>query len=151
MPGHKITICLPVLLLALQLAYPALAQPGAAKPSTATISGRVVLKGEPAPANMRIHLVHAETAAADALLRYDEVAVGKDNAFEFKNMAPGKYRLLPRAAPNAEPSDHPPTPAAWDAVERAKLRKEAVAMKIEVELKPCQRVTDQIVRYVRQP
>ena len=49
--------------------------------------------------------------------------------------------------PEDEPSDGPPSPAAWDAVERAKLRKEAEAMKTEVELKPCQRITDQVVKY----
>jgi len=72
--------------------------------------------------------------------------VGRNGVFEFKNIAPGKYRLLHRAARN-EPSDRPSAPVAWDAVERAKLRKEAEAMKVEVELKPCQRISDQVVKY----
>jgi len=104
-------------------------------------------EGSPPPAKMRVHIVPAETAAADDLLRYGEVAVGKDNAFEFKNIAPGKYRLLVRAAPTYEPNESLPPPVAWDANERVKLRKEAEAMKIEVELKPCQRVSDQVVKY----
>jgi hypothetical protein len=104
-------------------------------------------EGSPPPAKMRVHLVPAETAAADDLLRYGEVDVGKDNAFEFKNITPGKYRLLVRAAPNSELNVGLPPPVAWDANERAKLRKEAEAMKIEVELKPCQRVSDQVVKY----
>jgi hypothetical protein len=115
----------------------------------ASLRGKVAMEneGSPLPARMRAHLVPAQTAAADDLLRYGEVVVDKDNAFEFKNMAPGKYRLLLRAAPNYEPNESPPPPAAWDAVERAKLRKEAVAMNVEVELKPCQRLTDQVVKY----
>jgi hypothetical protein len=64
------------------------------------------------------------------------------------DVGPGKYRLLHRAAPK-EPNGGPP--AAWNANERAKLRKEAEAMKVEIELKPCQRVTDQVVKYVRRP
>jgi len=97
-----------------------------------------------APAGMVVHLVPAEPAAADDVLRFAEVPAGRNGAFEFKNIAPGKYHLLTRSAPNDEPNDNPP--AAWDAVERAKLRKEAEAMKVEIDLKPCQRVTDQIVK-----
>jgi hypothetical protein len=108
-------------------------------------------EGSRLPARMVVHLVPAETAAADDLLRYGEVAVGRNGAFEFKNIAPGKYGLLLRAALSDEPNDGPPAPAAWDAVERAKLRKEAEAMKVEVELKPCQRLTDQVVKDVRRP
>ncbi|HEY9429973.1 MAG TPA: carboxypeptidase-like regulatory domain-containing protein [Blastocatellia bacterium] len=96
-----------------------------------------------APAGMVVHLVPAEPAAADDVLRYAEVPMGRNGAFEFKNIAPGKYRLLTRSAPN-EPSYGPPT--AWDANERAKLRKEAEAMKVEIELKPCQRIKDQSVK-----
>jgi hypothetical protein len=45
-----------------------------------------------------VHLVPAETASADEVLRYAEVAADRDGAFEIKNMSPGKYRLLVRAA-----------------------------------------------------
>ncbi|HEY6402468.1 MAG TPA: hypothetical protein VI479_13720, partial [Blastocatellia bacterium] len=117
--------------------------------------GAASLRGKVAPDNgdsrlpsrMRAHLVPAEISAADDLLRYGEIVVDKDNAFEFINMAPGKYRLLIRDAQHEQPDDVPPAPAAWDANERAKLRKEAEAMKVEVDLKPCQRVSDQIVKY----
>jgi hypothetical protein len=98
-----------------------------------------------APARIVVHLVPVEPAAADDVLRFAEVPAGRNGAFEFKNMAPGKYHLLTRSAPNDEPNDNPP--AAWDAVERARLRKEAEAMNVEVELKPCQRITDQVVKY----
>jgi hypothetical protein len=115
----------------------------------ASLRGKVAPENESSrpPARMVVHIVPAETAAADDLLRYGEVAVGKDGAFEFKNMAPGKYRLLARDAQDVRPGDSPPAPAAWDANERAKLRKEAETMKVEVELKPCQRVTDQVAKY----
>jgi len=96
---------------------------------------------------MIVHLVPVETASADDVLRYAEAVAGKDGAFEFKNLAPGKYRLIARAAPDDATRDRPATPVAWDANERAKLRKEAEVMKIEIELKPCQRVSDQVVKF----
>jgi hypothetical protein len=113
------------------------------------VSGKVApdKEGLRLPARMLVHLVPVETAAADDPLRYAEVATGRDGAFEFKNMAPGKYRLLVRAVRDDQPDDSPPAPVAWNAIERAKLRKEAEAMKIEIELRPCQRVTDQVVKY----
>jgi hypothetical protein len=116
----------------------------------AGLRGRLTAENESlrAPARMVVHLVPAEAAAADDVLRFAEVPVGRNGAFEFKNIAPGKYRLLHRAAPN-EPNGGPP--AAWDANERATLRKEAEAMKVEIELKPCQRVTDQVVKYFQRP
>ena len=119
----------------------------------ASLRGRVTpeKEGSRLPAKLAVHLVPAETASANDVLRYAETVVEREGAFEFKNLAPGKYRLLARAAPDDEPSDRPSAPAAWDANERAKLRKEAEAIKVEIELKPCQRVTDQVVKYVRRP
>jgi len=115
----------------------------------ASLRGRVApeKEGALAPAKMVVHLVPVETASADDVLRYAEVAAGRDGMFEFKNMAPGKYRMLARPAPDDDPIDRLPAPLAWDANERAKLRKAAEALKIEIELKPCQRIVDQTVKY----
>jgi hypothetical protein len=114
-----------------------------------SLRGRVTPEKEGArlPAKLAVHLVPAETASANDVLRYAETVAEREGAFEFRNMAPGKYRLLARAAPDDEPSDRPSAPVAWDANERAKLRKEAEAMTVEVELKPCQRISDQVVKY----
>lgn len=115
----------------------------------ASLRGRVTPEKEGArsPAKLAVHLVPAEPASANDVLRYAETVASVEGAFEFKNMAPGKYRLLARAAPDDEPSDRPPAPAAWDVNERARLRKEAEAIRVEIELKPCQRVSDQVVKY----
>jgi hypothetical protein len=121
--------------------------------------GAAILRGKIAPENegarlpsrLRLHLIPADPKAAEDVLRYSETIVRPEGAFAFNNIAPGKYRLLTRVVPDDEPADRPSAPVHWDAVERAKLRKEAEAMKIEIELKPCQRVTDQVVRYIRQP
>ncbi len=115
----------------------------------AALSGKVASakEGSRLPARLRVHMVPAEAGAASDVLRYAEAFARSDGSFSLSNIAPGKYWLIARAAPDDEPSDVPPPPAAWDANERAKLRKEAEAMKIEIELKPCQRITDQVVKY----
>ncbi|MBO0857558.1 MAG: carboxypeptidase regulatory-like domain-containing protein [Chloracidobacterium sp.] len=115
----------------------------------ANLRGRVTpgKEGARLSAKLAVHLVPAETASANDVLRYAETVVEREGAFEFRNIAPGRYRLLARPMPDDDPSDSPSLPAAWDANGRAKLRKEAEAIKIEIDLKPCQRVSDQIVKY----
>jgi hypothetical protein len=118
----------------------------------AGLSGKAIpaAEGSRLPARLRIHLVPAEARAADEVLRYAEAYARSDGSFSLSNIAPGKYWLVARAAPDDEPSDGPPAPVAMEANERAKLRKEAEAMKTEVELKSCQRTMDQVVKYGRQ-
>jgi len=52
-------------------------------------------------------------------------------------------------SPEKEANDDQPRPAAWDAIERAKLRREAIVAKNEIELQPCGRVKDYILRFNR--
>ena len=114
----------------------------------ASLSGRVVPSREGAqlPKRFRVHLVPAETADADDLLRYAEAPVRGDGSFEFKHIAPGKYLLHARQASEKEANDDQDRQLAWDAVERAKLRREAAAAKNEIELKACERVKEHVLR-----
>jgi hypothetical protein len=66
--------------------------------------------------------------------------------FLFKHIAPGKYFLHMRQAPEKDASNDQAGPIAWDAVNRVKLRREAASAKNEIELKPCQRVKDYVLR-----
>jgi hypothetical protein len=115
----------------------------------AGLRGKVVSEKEGAslPSRLRVHLAPVDAALANEVLRYAEVLMNSGRSFAFNNLAPGKYWLLARPVPDDEPADRPAMPIAWEAKERAKLRKEAEAMKIEIELKPCQRITDQVVKY----
>jgi len=115
----------------------------------ASLSGKIVpsTEGAQLPKRLRIHLIPAEATAADELLRYDEAPVRGDGSFEFKHIAPGKYLLHTRQVAEKEANDDQARPAAWDAIERAKLRREAGAAKNEIELKPCQRVKDHVIRW----
>ncbi|MDQ3009134.1 MAG: hypothetical protein M3X11_00300, partial [Acidobacteriota bacterium] len=125
----------------------------------ASVRGKVVLgKESKPPSRLRVHLVPVEPASNpasppalpalnDDVLRYSETFARADNTFNLTNLAPGKYWLLARAVAEDEPVDRPAQPVAWDAASRAKLRKQAEAAKVEIELKPCQRLTDQTLKY----
>jgi hypothetical protein len=115
----------------------------------ASLRGKIAPENEGArlPSRLRLHLIPTDPKVIEDVLRYSETIVRSEGAFAFNNIAPGKYRLITRVVPDDEPIDRPPFPAAWDANERANLRKEAEAMNVEVELKPCQRLTDQVVKY----
>ncbi len=112
-----------------------------------SLRGKLEVKpGGKFPSRLRVHLVPAETTAAEDVLRYREVLT-TDALFAFTNLAPGKYWLLAKAVAESESSDRLPPPVAWETAERAKLRKEAEAAKNEIELKTCQRVKDHVLRF----
>src|SRR5262249_41120678 len=96
---------------------------------------------------LRVYLVPAESASADDALRYVETEVESNGRFTMRHLAPGRYYLLARHASDAKSSKAQPRPAAWSAENRAKLRREAKAAKVEIELQACQRVTDYVLRY----
>ena len=114
----------------------------------AGLNGKIVAASDGRhPARMRAHLAPAKPEARDEALRFAEARVESDGRFSFSNLAPGRYWLLARPIPDSEPNDKPARPAAWDAAERAKLRQEAEAANIVIEIKPCQRVSDYILHY----
>jgi hypothetical protein len=114
----------------------------------AVAEGAAGLRGtlEAPRAPMVVHLVPAETESANEVLRYAQTPAGNDGSFEFKQLAPGRYWLAVRPARPEDADGKLPSPAAWDPVERGKLRKEAAIRKDEVELQPCQRVIDRILK-----
>lgn len=112
---------------------------GAAGLRGKVVAGKV---GASLPPRLRVHLAPVDAALANEVLRYAEVLMRNDGSFAFNNLAPGKYWLLARPVPDDEPVDRPPRPLSWDSAERARLRIEAEKKKIEVELKPCQRLKD---------
>lgn len=116
----------------------------------AGLRGKVTVSGEAAttqgiPVGARVHLVPAEREQTDNLLRYNETLVNRDGTFAFTNLAPGRYFILARVGPAPEP-DTPSQPVARDPAARAKVRREAEAVNAIVELKPCQRVVDHVVK-----
>jgi Carboxypeptidase regulatory-like domain len=112
----------------------------------ATLNGRVVpaKDGAKLPSSLRAHLIPAD---ADDVIRYAETDVRGDGSFEFKHIAPGKYMLSARQASEKEANDDQDRQLAWDAIERAKLRREAATAKNEIELQPCGRLKDYVLRF----
>jgi hypothetical protein len=84
---------------------------------------------------------------ADDALRYAETAMRDDGSFAMRHLAPGRYRLLALPEPDEESSEGSPRPAAWSPESRAKLWREARAVKAEIELQACQRVLGYVLRY----
>jgi hypothetical protein len=107
----------------------------------ASVKGNVV-GGQDAKLSgkMRVHLIPAEKEAADEVLRYAQMTTATDGGFHLKNLAPGRYLLLAKPMKSNEGGDT--RPLAWDAVQRAALRKEAEAAANVIELQPCQRLND---------
>jgi hypothetical protein len=116
----------------------------------AGLKGKVVAAEDiKLPSRLRIHLLPAEPEAKDDLLRFAENRAESDGSFNFGNLSPGKYLLVTRTVPDTEKNDDSPRPVAWDNNERAKLRKEAEAANLMIELKSCQRVTDYALRFAK--
>ena len=100
----------------------------------ATVKGSVK-SDEPLPPMLRVYAVPVEKERAEDVLRYAETAVANDGSFSVGHLAPGKYWLLTRL----EIEDA--KKKIWDSAERTKLRREAEAANVVVELQACQRIT----------
>ena len=115
----------------------------------AGLRGRVVTNqaSTPSPAHWCVHLIPAEPTSADDVLRYAQTNARSDGSFTFTHLAPGRYWLIARPLADHELNETAARPLAWDDNERTKLRREAEAAKVELELRPCQRVNDYALRY----
>ena len=115
----------------------------------AGLRGRILPSSDAArlPDRLRVHLVPAEKEAADETLRFAEAAAQSDGLFALSNLQPGKYWILIRRGADEASTEAQPRPVAWDAEGRAKLRKEAEAANTAIDLQPCQRVSDYVLRY----
>jgi hypothetical protein len=102
-------------------------------------------EGRQAPSRWRVYLVPAEETAAENVLRYAETGAQSDASFELKHIAPGNYYLLAQKILEKDLSENQSRLAAWDNIERAKLRSEAQALKQEIELRPYQQINDYLL------
>ena len=105
----------------------------------ASIRGRVpVPEGGAIPGGMAVYLVPAEPDKADNVLRYFIAEVGGDATFTFNNLPPGRYLALLEPQPTTLVKLRQPEGAPT----RTKIRRSAEAKKNEIELKPCQNLTE---------
>lgn len=110
----------------------------------ASLRGHVTVttEGTAFPADLHVHLVPTDREQANDVLRYSETTIMSDGSFAFSNIAPGRYFIVSRVEPGAETLGASPPSSAWDPTARAKLRQEAEAAKVVIDLKPCQRLRD---------
>jgi protocatechuate 3,4-dioxygenase beta subunit len=115
----------------------------------ARLSGRVTAQAEGAslPASLRAYLVPTERERAGDILRYAEANVFADGTFSFTSLAPGRYWIVLKPAPQSSDALLPPRMLAWDEEGRKTIRREAETANNVLELKPCQRVTDYSLSY----
>jgi protocatechuate 3,4-dioxygenase beta subunit len=111
------------------------------------VSGAEGAEGTSLPANLKVYLVPTERERAEDVLRYGEASISSDGSFALTNLAPGRYWLIARLAPENETPEQALRPTTWDAELRVKLRSEAEAANTMIELQPCQRVGDYVLRY----
>ena len=98
-------------------------------------------------AQFRVHLIPAEVTVADDVLRFDEKPVsGNDGMCLNSNTSTGKYLLYAQMMAEKDLNNGGARPTAWDAIERARLRREAEDAKSEIELQPCGRVKDHVIK-----
>ncbi len=126
----------------------------------AQFGGRVVAAVETSllPAQLRVYLVPLEPERIADALRYAETFVDRDGAFAFKNIAPGRYKVIARQSEEAVSGETAAAgsearrPTLWDAENRIKLRRAMEATeRVAVTLQPCQSVTDYSLQYAATP
>jgi hypothetical protein len=111
----------------------------------ASLRGRLTLaEGAMVQAGTNLYLIPAEPDKATDLLRYFVTEVSVDGTFALNNLPPGKYLALIQANVDGPISTQAKLrePETDTATARAKLRRAAETKKTEIELKPCQNLTD---------
>jgi len=108
----------------------------------ASLRGHIALSdGESLAEKMNVYLVPAEKEAADNPLRFYVEPVAAEGKVALNNLAPGRYLVFAQEA--TEPMSlstklRSPDETAY----RLNLRRTAETVKTEIELKPCQKLTD---------
>ena len=111
----------------------------------ASLRGRLaVAEGASVQSGTNLYLIPAEPDKAMDVLRYFVTEVAADGAFALNNLPPGKYLALIQVNVDAPIATQPKLrePEAEAVAARAKLRRTAETKKTEIDLKPCQNVTD---------
>lgn len=109
----------------------------------ASLRGQLTMpEGQKLPPKLAIYLVPAEREKADDVLRFFVTPVASDGNFAINNLAPGRYWLLARPANENVSVTNSKLRLPDEGTTRATLRRDSEAAKAEIELKPCQNVTD---------
>ena len=109
----------------------------------ASLNGKVEpARDEKLPPQLSVYLLPAEKDSSNDVLRFFSARIEADGAFTFDHLPPGRYRALAKARAENEPPGTADLRLPDAADTRFKLRREAEAARFEVELQPCQNVSD---------
>ncbi|HWP55175.1 MAG TPA: hypothetical protein VN476_13680, partial [Pyrinomonadaceae bacterium] len=109
----------------------------------ASLNGKVEpARDEKLPPQLSVYLLPAEKDSSNDVLRFFSARIEADGAFTFDHLPPGRYRALAKARAENEPPGTADLRLPDAADTRLKLRREAEAARFEVELQPCQNVSD---------
>ena len=109
----------------------------------ASLQGQVVAsEGATVPDKLFVFLVPTEREAAEEPRRFYGSAVTEEGKIGLYNLAPGRYWILAQPANDIAQASFAKMRMPDETETRARLRRDAEAAKIEIELKPCQDVVD---------
>lgn len=109
----------------------------------ASLRGQLTVgEGELLPARLWVYLVPAERERADDVLRFFGSAVSPEKNFTVGIIAPGRYWIVTRSETEDGAAPLTKLRLPHETETRVRLRREAEALKNEIELKPCQTVSD---------
>jgi carboxypeptidase family protein len=103
--------------------------------------GAASMRGHAQPGTI-FYLIPAEPDKATDVLRLFAADVAPDGTFSLNNLPPGKYLALAQETVDPQIATQTKLREPEAATARAKLRRTAEAKKTEIELKPCQNLTD---------
>jgi len=113
----------------------------------ASLRGHIALsKGETVAEKLYVYLVPTERERIDDPLRFYGAAVLGEGKVALNNLAPGRYLVFAQEATSDPVSPLTRLRSPDETAYRMTLRREAETMKAEIELKPCQTLTDLKVR-----
>lgn len=106
----------------------------------ASVRGQLT-SAEPSP-GMLVYFVPSEQDKAEDVLRFFVTDIGADGTFALNNLPPGRYWTIAQTNVDAQTATVTKLRAPEAATARTKLRKSAETRKAEIELKPCQNLTN---------
>jgi len=112
----------------------------------AGLRGRVAIaEGQTLPSGLRVYLVPAERENTDDVLRFFEGSTADGGTFAIGNIAPGRYWII--ALPAEQIDANTIKSIKSDSALRAKVFRDAEALKKEISFKPCERTIDYELPY----
>jgi len=112
----------------------------------ASIHGKVPAPDAAQPPDVVAYLIPNDKEKLEDVLRYFVTDIDADGTFTFNNVPPGKYLALTQTAVDAQIANLAKLRQPDAGAARTKLRRTAETKKAEIELKPCQNLSDYVLK-----